>query len=1024
MGQRRGTGTTRRRVSRTGTIVLTLVLGVLSVVGCDGNAPVGATSVAHPTLVSTMPTTTTPHATDGDVRMVAVVGDVVVMGGSFTGAQQPDRTPVDRRYLLAFDRATGQILPDFAPQIDNEVFTVVAAADGRSVYIGGRFNSVDGVAQHKVARLSIEDGRPLPFASGVDAVVTAMALQGDRLYIGGVFHTVQGQQRRLAALDADTGRLVEEVDPEVSGTHRGGAGKIWRIEPSPDGEHLLVVGSFSHVGGQPRNQVVQLDTAGDGNVRVSSWSTTAFSGYCASFSDYVRDVSYSPDGAYFVVVTTGAKGSGLNGTCDSVTRWEDDGTGDAVPTWIEYSGGDSYYSVEVTGAAIYVGGHFRYSNNSYGTDSLGPGGSATEGIAALDPTNGLPLSWNPGRNRGRAVWHLQATSDGLYVASDTDRIARYLYRGRIAFFPLAGGRPVPQPARTELPAQLDQLDPGGWWDPARITSRAYDGESMGAPESLGVDADRLSDVRAAFWVDGTLYTARSNETLVAWPYDGETLGEPTTVDLQRMTSFADDLGDMRGAFYDAGRLYYSVDDSSTLYMRYFSTENRVVGAQRFEIAGSSGSVRYRDMESMVRLGDHVYFTDRGSGTLRRGTWRATGGIDPGSVSVVSNANADGLSWTGTELWARPGIPVNQPPTVTGQVACTGLACTFTADAADADGEIVDLRWDAGDGSTSEGVEVQHTYAGPGTYTVRVTAVDDAGASTVHEIPVEVDDADPEATFTETCTGGVCTFDGSGSTDPDGDVVSHDWDFGDGGDGSGAQVAHTFEETGTYDVTLTVTDDRGRTASSTRAVSVEVTSDAPAQVGVAATTTGGSSRNHSVDVPAETAPGDQMLLFVSTNGNPSNTIGTPAGWERVLDAPTSRSNNAVFARTAEADDASSTVTVPLGGFARADLVLSVHRGLEVAGITSQGGYVTPEATGEAGDWALWYWADKSATTAEWPEPAGTVVVHAHAGTGAGHVSEMLATSGGPMAAGTVAPRDASVAVPVANAAAVTVLLRPT
>ena len=79
------------------------------------------------------------------------------------------------------------------------------------------------------------------------------------------------------------------------------------------------------------------------------------------------------------------------------------------------------------------------------------------------------------------------------------------------------------------------------------------------------------------------------------------------------------------------------------------------------------------------------------------------------------------------------------------------------------------------------------------YTVRVTAVDDAGASTVHEIPVEVADADPEAIFTETCTGGVCTFDGSGSTDPDGDVVSHDWDFGDGGDGSGAQVAHTFEE---------------------------------------------------------------------------------------------------------------------------------------------------------------------------------------------------------------------------------------
>ena len=56
---------------------------------------------------------------------------------------------------------------------------------------------------------------------------------------------------------------------------------------------------------------------------------------------------------------------------------------------------------------------------------------------------------------------------------------------------------------------------------------------------------------------------------------------------------------------------------------------------------------------------------------------------------------------------------------------------------DADGEIVTHRWDLGDGSTAEGVDVEHTYAAPGRYTVTLTVVDDAGneATATHEVVV-------------------------------------------------------------------------------------------------------------------------------------------------------------------------------------------------------------------------------------------------------------------------------------------------
>jgi len=54
------------------------------------------------------------------------------------------------------------------------------------------------------------------------------------------------------------------------------------------------------------------------------------------------------------------------------------------------------------------------------------------------------------------------------------------------------------------------------------------------------------------------------------------------------------------------------------------------------------------------------------------------------------------------------------------------------------------------------------------------------------------------------------FDASASRDPDGSIVSYEWDFGDGATATGVKVTHTYTSTGVYTVTLTVTDDQGAT----------------------------------------------------------------------------------------------------------------------------------------------------------------------------------------------------------------------
>ena len=83
---------------------------------------------------------------------------------------------------------------------------------------------------------------------------------------------------------------------------------------------------------------------------------------------------------------------------------------------------------------------------------------------------------------------------------------------------------------------------------------------------------------------------------------------------------------------------------------------------------------------------------------------------------------------------------------------------------------------------------------------------------------------PVASFTYVCTALTCDFDASESYDPDGSIRSYAWEFGDGNSGSEVNVTHSYSAAGSYQVTLTVNDNRGLTGETAR--TVQVTEEPP------------------------------------------------------------------------------------------------------------------------------------------------------------------------------------------------------
>jgi PKD repeat protein len=140
-------------------------------------------------------------------------------------------------------------------------------------------------------------------------------------------------------------------------------------------------------------------------------------------------------------------------------------------------------------------------------------------------------------------------------------------------------------------------------------------------------------------------------------------------------------------------------------------------------------------------------------------------------------------------------------------------------------------WDFADGGVSINRDPSHSFAQSGSYTVRLSARDNGGATNTYSTVVTVSaeappppppppppNNPPVASFITSCTGLSCSFTNA-SSDSDGVVASFAWSFGDGGSSSALNPSHAYSAGGTFNVTLTVTDNQGAASSVTQAIAV-------------------------------------------------------------------------------------------------------------------------------------------------------------------------------------------------------------
>jgi hypothetical protein len=358
------------------------------------------------------------------VRDAKFGNGAIYLAGEFTSMRpafaDPGTGEITRNHAAAIDASTGALLP-WNPNVNGIVYSLVV--DGNTVYLAGKFTSVNGVARTNLAAVDATTAAVKSWNPRAGGAVRVMVKgPNGNLFIGGGFGSVNGQPRSRLAEITPTGSVtswtvnVSQVSgfacpPRCSPT-------VFTIAFSTDGNTVYFGGHFGLVNGVSRNEVAAVPITNGSTVL--PWDPDVYAdANCPTCT--VAETSR----VYHLIITSnkaymcGGFWKVYHGTRRAynvlVTNLT---TGAPDPV---YSGGDDGDTPGCTlrGSVLYLGGHFNYVGKIC---SQNPGAASTKctvdnsttrhHVAAVDATTGAILAWDASANSNHGVWSIENGPNG------------------------------------------------------------------------------------------------------------------------------------------------------------------------------------------------------------------------------------------------------------------------------------------------------------------------------------------------------------------------------------------------------------------------------------------------------------------------------------------------------------------------------------------------------------------------------------------------------------------------------------
>jgi hypothetical protein len=206
----------------------------------------------------TVETPPIPGSEPGSVSSLLLSGARLYFGGNFDHVNG-----IPRSGLAALSTTDGSLDPSFTPTVTMSapfyMPTTALTLAGSTLYLGGQFAEVDGVAANGLAAVNADTGTLLAgFSPSLSAseqpgppLVSALVASGGSLYLGGAFATTDGVPRTdLAAIAPASGALDTEFDPNPTAPTNRATG-VAALAISSDGSQLYIGGGFNAFAGQP-----------------------------------------------------------------------------------------------------------------------------------------------------------------------------------------------------------------------------------------------------------------------------------------------------------------------------------------------------------------------------------------------------------------------------------------------------------------------------------------------------------------------------------------------------------------------------------------------------------------------------------------------------------------------------------------------------------------------------------------------------------------------------------------------------